>query len=140
TDPATCVAVGEVSGLPSTQMGAPAPGGGALIAAPPTGGGRPRASRGQMIARIAILIVVLGYLILPLFAMLEFSTRGDFGTRTLDSYGAIFDRPDPIVSMLHSLEIALLTVLGMLILLLPTMVWTIVRVPRMRRVVEFLCL
>ena len=28
----------------------------------------------------------------------------------------------------------------MLVLLVPTMVWTVVRVPRMRRVVEFLCL
>ena len=28
----------------------------------------------------------------------------------------------------------------MLLLLVPTMVWTFLRVPRMRRVVEFLCL
>jgi putative spermidine/putrescine transport system permease protein len=33
-----------------------------------------------------------------------------------------------------------LTVFGMLLLLVPTMIWTVVRVPRMRRVVEFLCL
>jgi putative spermidine/putrescine transport system permease protein len=39
-----------------------------------------------------------------------------------------------------SLEIAVLTVFGMLLLLVPTMVWTVVRVPRMRRVIEFLCL
>src|SRR5258708_11251148 len=39
-----------------------------------------------------------------------------------------------------SLEISALTVVGMLGLLVPTMVWTVVRVPRMRRVVEFLCL
>jgi len=40
----------------------------------------------------------------------------------------------------NSLEIAVLTVFGMLVLLVPTMVWTTVRVPRMRRIVEFLCL
>ncbi len=129
-----------MSGLPSTQMGAPAPGGGALIAAPPKGGRRRRASRGQTIARIAILIVVLGYLLLPLFAMLEFSTRGDFGSRSLDAFTAIIGKQDLIDSVTTTLQIAVLTVVGMLVLLVPTMVWTIVRVPRMRRVIEFLCL
>ncbi len=87
-----------------------------------------------------ILILVLGYLILPLFAMLEFSTRGDFGTRSLNSYGAIFSNANLVDGITTSLEIAVLTVLGMLVLLVPTMIWTVVRVPRMRRVVEFLCL
>ena len=97
-------------------------------------------SRGQTAARIAILIVVLGYLILPLFAMLEFSTRGDYGSRTLNAFTAILGKQDLIDSVTTSLQIAVLTVVGMLALLVPTMVWTIVRVPRMRRVVEFLCL
>ncbi len=39
---------------------------------------------------LAILVIVLGYLVLPLFAMLEFSTRGNYGSRSLDSYAAIF--------------------------------------------------
>jgi putative spermidine/putrescine transport system permease protein len=125
---------------PGGPLSAAAPDGGALISRPKGAGRGRRGSRRQFSARVAILVIVLGYLILPLFAMLEFSTRGDFGTRTLDSYAAIFDSPDLIDSILTSLEIALLTVLGMLILLVPTMVWTIVRVPRMRRVVEFLCL
>jgi putative spermidine/putrescine transport system permease protein len=90
--------------------------------------------------RVAILIVVIGYLILPLFAMLEFSTRGDYGSRSLASYAAIFDDQNLIDAISTSLQIALLTVIGMLLLLVPTMVWTIVRVPRMRRVIEFLCL
>jgi putative spermidine/putrescine transport system permease protein len=92
------------------------------------------------VARIAILIVVLGYLILPLFAMLEFSTRGPFGSRTLDSYGAILKNQNVIDGVTTSLQIAVLTVIGMLVLLVPTMVWTVIRVPRMRQVVEFLCL
>jgi len=93
-----------------------------------------------MIARIAILIVVLGYLLLPLFAMLEFSTRGDFGSRSLNAFTAIIGKQDLIDSVTTTLQIAVLTVVGMLVLLVPTMVWTIVRVPRMRRVIEFLCL
>jgi putative spermidine/putrescine transport system permease protein len=122
------------------ELSALAPEVGAPISRPKGAGRARRGSGRQFSARVAILVIVLGYLILPLFAMLEFSTRGDYGTRTLDSYAAIFDSPDLIDSIVTSLEIALLTVLGMLILLVPTMVWTIVRVPRMRRVVEFLCL
>ena len=72
--------------------------------------------------------------------MLEFSTRGDFGTRSLDAYAAIFSNQNLIDGVTTSLQIAVLTVAGMLVLLVPTMVWTVVRVPRMRRVVEFLCL
>jgi putative spermidine/putrescine transport system permease protein len=72
--------------------------------------------------------------------MLEFSTRGNYGSRTLDSYAAIFSNQDLIDAVTTSLEIAVLTVFGMLLLLVPTMVWTVVRVPGMRRVVEFLCL
>ncbi len=100
----------------------------------------PRQSRRLFTARIVILIVVLGYLALPLFAMLEFSTRGDYGTRSVASYAAILSNTNLVEGIVTSLEIALLTVVGMLFLLVPTMTWTIVRVPRMRRVVEFLCL
>lgn len=99
-----------------------------------------RRSRSQSASRVAILVVILGYLILPLVAMLEFSTRGDYGSRSLASFAAIFSYPDLIDGIATSLEIAVLTVFGMLLLLVPTMVWTVVRVPRMRRVVEFLCL
>lgn len=125
-----------------TSLGAAAPEGGALLARPepPKGSGRRRRAPLQLSARIAIFVIVLGYLILPLFAMVEFSTRGDYGARSLASYAAIFTYPNLVDGITASLEIAVLTVLGMLLLLVPTMVWTVVRVPRMRRVVEFLCL
>ena len=123
-----------------STLGAAAPDGGAFISRPEASGRGRRGSRRQLSVRIAILVVVLGYLILPLFAMLEFSTRGDYGSRTLGSYAAIITDPKLMDGIVTSLEIAVLTVLGMLLLLVPTMVWTIVRVPRMRRVVEFLCL
>jgi putative spermidine/putrescine transport system permease protein len=118
----------------------------ALVQRPAGGGRRRQMPLRQRLARIAILVLVLGYLVLPLFAMLEFSTRGDVdpvtkaSTRSLESYAAIFSYPTLVDGIVASLEIAVLTVLGMLVLLVPTMVWTVVRVPRMRRVVEFLCL
>ena len=129
-----------------TSLGAAAKGGGALLNRPKGAGKGRRSSRGQTLARAIVLFIVLGYLVLPLFAMLEFSTRGDFDrttktfARSLDSYAAIFSNQDLMAGIATSLEIAVLTVFGMLLLLVPTMVWTVVRVPRMRRVVEFLCL
>jgi putative spermidine/putrescine transport system permease protein len=99
-----------------------------------------RRPRPVSIARRAILIAVLGYLILPMVAMLEFSTRGARGTRNIDAWVAIGSDPNLIDAIVTSLEIAALTVFGMLLLLVPTMTWTLLRVPRMRRVVEFVCL
>jgi putative spermidine/putrescine transport system permease protein len=128
-----------VTATPGTSLSAAAPEGGALLA-PPKGGRHRRQSRRQLSARIAVLILVLGYLILPLFAMLEFSTRGPYGTRTVDAYGAILKNQNIIDGVTTSLQIAVLTVIGMLVLLVPTMIWTVIRVPRMRQVVEFLCL
>ena len=131
---------------PGSPIGALAPDGGALVARPKGAGKGRRAPMGQRAARIAVIIIVLGWLILPLFAMLEFSTRGDVDpvtkatSRSLQSFASIFSYPDLIDGIVTSLEISVLTVVGMLVLLVPTMVWTVVRVPRMRRVVEFLCI
>jgi putative spermidine/putrescine transport system permease protein len=124
---------------PGIALGAAERHGGALLAKaqPP----RPRSRRsGASLARAVILVIVLGFTLVPLVSMIEFSTRGDYGARSLDAYAQIFSYPNMVDGIVTSLEIAVLTVLGMLVLLVPTMVWTVVRVPRMRRVVEFLCL
>jgi len=129
-----------MTATPGGPLSAAAPEGGALVSRP-KGAGQPRRQPPlQSGARIAVLILVLGYLLLPLLAMLEFSTRGDYGSRNLNSFAAILDNQNLVDGIVTSLEIAVLTVFGMLLLLVPTMVWTVVRVPRMRRVIEFLCL
>jgi putative spermidine/putrescine transport system permease protein len=92
------------------------------------------------IARWLILIIVGGYLVLPLFAMLEFSTRGPGGARTLEAWTAIGSDKTLVDSIVVSLELAALTVIGMILLLVPTMSWAYLRVPRARRIIEFLCL
>lgn len=129
------------------EIGAAAPQGGAMLAPRPMGAGKGRRTpASQRIARIAVLVLVLGWLTVPAIAMIEFATRGDVdpvtkaGTRSLQSFFAILDYPQLVEGIVTSLQIAALTVLGMLLLLVPTMIWTVVRVPRMRRVVEFLCL
>jgi putative spermidine/putrescine transport system permease protein len=88
-----------------------------------------------------IVLVVVGiYLLLPLLAMVEFSTRGIGASRSLEAWAGIGEDSDLIDGILASLQLALLTVVGMLVLLVPTMVWVQLRVPSMRRVVEFICL
>jgi putative spermidine/putrescine transport system permease protein len=131
--------VGAMSSTPGIQLGAAERHGGAFLAKPQPR--RPRSRRtGASVARAVILVAILSFLLVPLLSMVEFSTRGDYGARSLGAYAEIFSYPNMVDGIITSLEIAALTVLGMLLLLVPTMVWTVVRVPRMRRVVEFLCL
>ena len=79
-------------------------------------------------------------MVLPLVAMLEFSTRGVGGVRTLDAWLAIGANPDLLAAIWVSLKLAALTVVTMLVLLVPTMVWVQLRVPALLRLVEFVCL
>ena len=91
--------------------------------------------------RYAVLLVLGAFFLLPLLAMLEFSTRGGLeGGRDLDAWRAIGDDPLLLEAIVTSLELAALTSVLMLLLLLPTMVWVHLRVPALRRVVEYLCL
>lgn len=96
--------------------------------------------RRRSVARWILIIAIGGYLLLPLIAMAEFSTRGDFGSRTLDAWIAITQDRNLVGAIVITLAIAALTVLGMLALLVPTMAWTYLRAPLMKRPVEFLCL
>jgi putative spermidine/putrescine transport system permease protein len=91
--------------------------------------------------RYAVLVVLGAFFLLPLLAMLEFSTRGrGGGGRELSAWRAIGDDRLLLEAILTSLQLAVLTSVLMLLLLLPTMVWVHLRVPRLRRLVEFLCL
>ena len=100
----------------------------------------PRRRGWAWVGRWVVLVLIGGYLVLPLVSMLEFSTRGPGGGRTLDAWLAIGGDPQLPGVIVVMLELSALTVLLMLLLLVPTMAWTVLRVPRMRRVVEFICL
>ncbi|MBO0868427.1 MAG: ABC transporter permease subunit [Micromonosporaceae bacterium] len=96
--------------------------------------------RARAAIRWSILVVVGIYLLLPILAMVEFSTRGAGSSRTLAAWRAIGTDADLVSAITVSVELALLTVAGTLLLLVPTMTWVQLRVPRMRRLVEFICL
>ncbi len=103
----------------------------------PSGG---RRTWGRVTFRWAIYLVIAGYLLLPLIAMLEFSTRGAGWSRSFVAWRNLLSDPFLLQAILLSLELAALTVAGMLLLLAPTMVWVQLRAPKMRRVVEFISL
>jgi putative spermidine/putrescine transport system permease protein len=95
-----------------------------------------------------IVLGVLGvFFLLPLLAMLEFTTRGAGGSFSLETWRLLADwpklretYPDLSTGIVASLGQVLLTVALTLVLLVPTVIWVRLRLPGLRRVVEFLCL
>lgn len=100
--------------------------------------------------RLVILIVVGLVFVVPLAAMFEFSLRtaGKVGVYNFDHYVSIF-HPDPAAGIdysplfqgiVNSLVICLITVALMMLILLPTMLLVELRYPRVRRILEFVCI
>jgi putative spermidine/putrescine transport system permease protein len=91
---------------------------------------------------VVVFLVFGAFFLVPIGAMFEFSTRGNGlnAPRTLAAWQTIFQTPDLVAAILASLALAVITSLGMLLLLVPTMIWVRLRLPRLNRVVEFLCL
>ena len=92
--------------------------------------------------RIVVFLVCGLFFLVPIFAMLEFSTRGNAvnSPRTLDAWTRIPGTPELATAITVSLELAVITSLMMLVLVLPTMVWVRLRLPGLSRIVEFICL
>lgn len=101
-----------------------------------------RAARFRLqVFRVVVLVVVGAFFLVPLLAMLGFSTRvlGGEG-RTWAAWRLLGTDPLLRGSIGTSLLLSLLTVLGMLVLLVPTLIWVRLRVQWLARPVEFLCL
>jgi len=92
--------------------------------------------------RVVVLVVMGLFFLVPIGAMLEFSTRSTTfdAPRTLDSWTTIATYPALVQAIIASLELAAITSFAMIVLLLPTMIWVRLRLPRLNRIVEFLCL
>jgi putative spermidine/putrescine transport system permease protein len=106
-----------------------------------------RRRRRQRVLRWVVLGTATVFFVLPMFAMLEFTTRGINGTRTLQTWRTLFDvpllranYPELWMGLKASAGLAVLTVVLMLVLLVPTMTWVRLRLPQFSRLVEFLCL
>lgn len=91
-----------------------------------------------------IIIATVGlYLLVPLFAMLDFSTK-PFGlgrnTRTLESWKVIPSQPDLALAIGRSLITAMIVMMLILFLIVPTAIWVHLKLPTLRRPFELLCL
>ena len=109
----------------------------------PRPGSLMRARRIKLQVFRGVVFVVMGlFFLVPIGAMFEFSTRGDSvsAPRTLDAWTAIVKVPELTDALTASLELAAITAIAMLVLLLPTMVWVRLRLPRLSRIIEFICL
>ena len=99
-----------------------------------------RRSRTATVLRYVVLVVLGAYFVVPLLAMLDFSTKGKGGSRSLASWRAIGADSELLHAIAVSLELAVLTAVLMLVLLVPTMTWVHLRLPRVKRLIEALCL
>jgi putative spermidine/putrescine transport system permease protein len=102
-----------------------------------------RARRQKLQVFRAVVFLVAGlFFLVPLFAMFEFTTRGRVLTdpRNLDAWKSIVTYPDLVAAIVASVQLAAITSLAMLVLLVPTMVWVRLRLRRLNRVIEFICL
>ncbi|MEU7524581.1 ABC transporter permease subunit [Saccharothrix sp. NPDC042600] len=93
-----------------------------------------------VVVRRLVLLVLGAFFLVPLLAMAEFSTRGAGGSRSLASWTGIASDPDLVEAILVSVQLAAASSALVLVLLVPTMTWIRLRLPGLRRLVEFLCL
>jgi len=105
--------------------------------------GRPQraAALRLQLFRVVVLVLCGAFFLVPLLAMLGFSTRNYSGEgRVWTAWGLLFKDPILRGSIVTSLVLSLLTVLAMLVLLVPTLIWVRLRVQWVARTIEFLCL
>ncbi|HEY0493292.1 MAG TPA: ABC transporter permease subunit [Candidatus Dormibacteraeota bacterium] len=115
----------------------------AAVAAPRRGMSVVRARRLKLkVFRWTVFILLGAFFLVPIGAMFEFSTRGvgEAAPRTLAAFVTIGQYPDLVGAIVNSLELAALTSIAMLLLLVPTMIWVKLRLSSISRTVEFICL
>ena len=98
----------------------------------------------RFIAPSAVLWLLVGvaYFVLPLFATFLFSLKDDQTAKccTAANYGGVFDDPEFWKTIRLSFVIAIETIVFTLVLLVPTVYWVHLKLPRLRPVIGFLAL
>lgn len=94
------------------------------------------------VGRAVLWTVFAVFFLFPLYAMADFSTRNLIhGGRTLQAWKNLVQNEMLYQAIIISLLLAVFTVVLMLAILVPTMIWVRLRAPwGGRRLVEFLCL
>jgi putative spermidine/putrescine transport system permease protein len=93
--------------------------------------------------RYFIIAIVGLYLLLPLYSMFDFSTK-PFAFfqkgRTLDAWKVIPSQPDLMISIFRSVISAIIVMFLILVLIVPTVVWVHLKLPKLKRAIELICL
>lgn len=104
--------------------------------------------RSQRVFRWVVVTVVLLFFAVPILSLLDSSSRLRGGGRDWSAWDPILqvftssDASSQLIreGLLNSLLLVAATLVLMLLLLIPTMIWIRLRVPYLRRVMEFICL
>lgn len=122
-----------------TPVGVVAP---AEVEAPqPRGSMRSSRLRRLNLFRWTVFAVTTLFFLLPLVAMVRFSFVGvQPGEYTISAWTQIASYPGLLDAIRITLELAVITVIVELSLLVPTMIWVRLRVQWLSRTIEFLCL
>jgi putative spermidine/putrescine transport system permease protein len=101
-----------------------------------------RSRRRRLNAFRYVVFTVFGlFIVAPLLALLRFSLEGSkLGTWSLTAWKQIVSYPGLAGAVALTLELAVITSIVMVILLVPTMIWIKLRVRGFTRTFEFLCL
>ncbi len=100
-----------------------------------------RTTLGGKIFRAALWVLFGLFFLFPLYAMADFSTRNLLqGGRTLQAWKNLVEDDALYQAIVISLLLAVFTVVAMLVILVPTMIWVRLRAPWARGFIEFLCL
>lgn len=84
------------------------------------------------------LVVGVLYFLVPLIATFDFSLRAKKGELSFLAYQRIIEDPQFWKTILFSLEMAILTVIVSIILVVPTAYWIRLKLPQLRNLVEFI--
>jgi putative spermidine/putrescine transport system permease protein len=110
-------------------------------AGPAARGMQSRRRRRLSLFRYVVFTVFTAFFLLPLLAMVRFSLEGSTsGSWSLAAWKAIPSFPGLLSAVEITLELAVLTCMVVLVLLVPTMIWIRLRVQWISRTFEFLCL
>jgi putative spermidine/putrescine transport system permease protein len=105
------------------------------------GGMQSRRRRRLNLFRYLVFTVFSVFFLLPLLAMVRFSLEGSqLGTWSVTAWKEIPSFPGLLSAVEITLELAVLTCVVVLVLLVPTMIWIRLRVQWISRTFEFLCL
>ncbi len=95
----------------------------------------------KRLLRAALWVIFGLFFGFPLYAMADFSTRNLSGSgRTWQAWANLVTDDALYRAIVISLLLAVFTVVAMLVILVPTMIWVRLRAPWAKAAVEFLCL